>query len=235
MNPVLILTRNNLDLTKKCVESVRRQDIPTFIYIFDNGSTDETREWLQLQQSEYKNFITLFLHYNGGVSYGWNSGLHDLGIHDKLDSLGSHILVLNNDAIIPPWFYRRLLNYDQPFITGVAVDTMPTEPSPHCPLTPNPDFSAFLIRRDAWERIGQFDESMKIYCSDCDYHIRGHQLGVPMLKANVPYYHINSQTLKRADPVERAEIERQANMDREVFRQKWGCLPGTVEYEQLFK
>jgi GT2 family glycosyltransferase len=168
---------------------------------------------------------------NKGVSYGWNVGLDFL----FEDGITENILVLNNDAIIPSWFYRRLLNYDQPFITGVAVDVMPTEQVPHCPLTPNPDFSAFLIRRDAWERIGKFDERMKIYCSDCDYHIRGHRLGVPMLKANVPYYHVNSQTLKRADPDDREAIQTQANKDREVFKNIYNCLPGTEEYNQLFK
>lgn len=231
MNPVLILTRNNLELTKKCVESVRGQDIPTRIYIWDNGSTDGTREWLQDQYSDDKAIIPLWLNGgNEGVSKGWNEGLEFIFIPDRRN----HVLVLNNDAIIPPWFYRRLINYNQPFITGVAVDVMPTEQVPHCPLTPNPDFSAFLIRRDAWDRIGKFDEGMKIYSSDQDYHIRGWMAGVPMLKANVPYYHVNSQTLKRATPEDRAAIEQQANLDREELRKKWGVSAGGADYQALF-
>jgi hypothetical protein len=55
------------------------------------------------------------------------------------------------------------------------------------------------------------------------------------LKANVPYYHVNSQTLKRADPADREAIQTQANKDREVFKELYGCLPGTEEYNQLFK
>ena len=45
MNPTLLLTRNNLNLTKLCVESLRKQDIPTNIYIVDNGSKDGTWQW----------------------------------------------------------------------------------------------------------------------------------------------------------------------------------------------
>jgi len=44
MNYVLMLTRNNLELTKRAVESVRAQDIPTFVCMVDNGSTDGTQE-----------------------------------------------------------------------------------------------------------------------------------------------------------------------------------------------
>lgn len=226
--PVLILSRNCLELTKKCVESVEAQDIPAFPYVWDNASTDGTEDWIFEKIPVHNRWSMLSNH---GVSYPWNEGL---GYIFEVTSAES-ILVLNNDAIIPPWFLRRLINYNEPFITGVAVDVPPTAQVPHCPLTPNPDFSAFLIRRDAWTRIGKFDERMKIYCSDCDYHIRGHRLGVPMMKANVPYYHVNSQTLKRADPADREAIQSQANRDREVFKGIYGCLPGTREYEELFK
>jgi len=45
MNPVLILTHNCLDLTKRCVESIRAQDIDITLQVIDNGSTDGTEEW----------------------------------------------------------------------------------------------------------------------------------------------------------------------------------------------
>jgi GT2 family glycosyltransferase len=147
----------------------------------------------------------------------------------------SHALVLNNDSILPPWFYSELLSYDAPFVTGVAIDKQPVAKPERMPLNPHPDFSAFLIRRDCWLTVGPFDERMKLYASDCDFHLRAHRLGIPLWKANVPYYHVNSQTLKRATPEDRAIIEAQANADRAVFKSIYGCLPGTAEYEALFK
>lgn len=228
MNPVLILTRNNLELTKKCVESVRGQDIETHIYIWDNGSLDGTQKWIekeitpQMRWTNYRNY---------GVSDPWNVGLTNLFGYANFD----HVLVLNNDTILPTWFYSELLSYDFPFVTGVGIGELIESKPQICEPQPNPDFSAFLIRREAWEKIGKFDERMKIYCSDCDYHIRGYRLGVPMMKVNAPYYHVNSQTLKRADPADRELIQSQANKDREVFQSIYGCLPGTEEYNQLFK
>ena len=162
MNPVLTLTHNNLALTKRCVESIRTQDINTDLIVLDNGSTDGTREWInEIGMGGYRHSLI-----NDGVSKGWNDGLnHFMGF-----LLQPHVLVVGNDTVLPPWFYRTLLSVEIPFVTGVAVDSMEQAfQNPDIkPFTPNPDFSAFLIRREAWETIGPFDENMKLYCSDCD-------------------------------------------------------------------
>jgi GT2 family glycosyltransferase len=226
MNPVLILTRNCLELTKRCVESVLSQDVPTKVCIVDNGSSDGTNEWARSNGYLWSSF-----NHNAGVSKGWNIGMELL----FEDFPRPHILCLNNDVVLPKWFYRTLLSYDAPFVTGVAIDTMPIGEPERMPLQPHPDFSAFLIRRDCWQKVGRFDEEMVIYVQDCDYHVRAHRLGVPLMKANVPFFHVNSQTMKRASPEERQRIQEQANKDRAVFKAKYGCIPGTPQYNALFE
>jgi GT2 family glycosyltransferase len=230
VNPVLTLTHNNIELTERCVESVRNQDVTTEMCIIDNGSTDGTNGWLFANRTKIQQLTNPT---NEGVSRGWNRGigcfLQDLDY--------PHILVIGNDTVLPPWFYRTILSVDMPFVTGVAVDNMEQAMQPACvmPLTPNPDFSAFLIRRECWDKVGQFNEAMKHYCSDCDYHVRAHRLGVPLVKASIPFYHERSSTLRLAPPEEQQEIQSQANMDRAVFYQLYGCLPGTEGYEAIFK
>jgi len=199
------------------------------IHVNDNGSTDGTLDWL----NDNVDFWDAADH-NTGVSKGWNEGLRVEFEHPFI-SPSDHVLVVNNDTILPRWFYRTLLSYDAPFVTGVAIDTMPTEEPGRMDLQPHPDFSAFLIRRECWEKVGPFDEEMVLYAGDTDYHVRAHQLGVPLMKANVPYYHVNSQTMKRASSEDRQWIQERANLDREVFKRKWRCLPGTPEYNNLFK
>jgi len=224
---VLILAHNNLELTQRAIASVQQQDIPTEIFVVDNGSTDGTTEWLSmLPPSKIKHWT---FRPQLGVSAGWNYGLQ------YLFRLYDHVLVLNNDVELPPWGYRFLLHNDVSFVTGVAVDYRPTEPAMPMPLTPNPDFSCFLIWKDAWMNIGPFNEDMKYYASDCCYHVRGHRLGIPMMKANVPYFHASSSTLKNADPEERAAIQKQADCDRQVFRDIYGCVPGEAAYDDLFR
>src|SRR6266699_2144236 len=47
MNPILMLTRNALELTKQAVASVFAQNIPVTLYVVENDSTDGTKEWLK--------------------------------------------------------------------------------------------------------------------------------------------------------------------------------------------
>src|SRR5271166_229459 len=235
MNPVLLLAHNNLALTKRCVESIRAQDIPTKIYIFDNGSTDGTNEWANSDDSgdiNYTRFTT-----NKGVSFGWNYILEWLLGHP---AIAEHCLCVGTDTILPSWFYRVLLAYlceSVPFITGVAVDDLAAAMDPTAipeSLSHNPDFSGFLISRQCWQAVGKFDESMQIYSSDQDYHIRAWRRGVPLYKTGVRFYHEASSTLRLAEPRDRMEIQMQADRDRARLREKWGVPAGGPEYEALF-
>lgn len=236
INPVLILTHNNLELTKRCVESVRGQDVDTVTLVIDNGSTDGTVEWLTSEPYPYETFYGSIEGANHGVSKGWNWGLR----HFFEERVGDqdHVLVVNNDTILPPWFYSTLLSYEGPFITGVSVDQMEQiSGPPSCigSLRPHPDFVAFLIRRECWEKVGPFDERMVMYAQDLDYHIRAHKLGVPLMNCGCPIYHEHSSTLKKAPLWERRKIEEQANRDRQVLREKWGVSAGGPDYAAIFK
>ncbi len=229
MNPVLILSHNNLELTKRCVDSVQKQDIPTRVFIIDNGSTDGTVKWAQHNRCLLDYSIV-----NRGVSVGWNHGLKRL-----FESQGvEYVLVIGNDTVLGEWAYRWLVSLNLPFVTGVAVDKMEQVIEPGSiatTLEDHPDFSCFLIRHSVWEKVGPFDESMKLYASDCDFHIRAHQQGINLYKACVPFYHERSSTLRLAVPEERVKIEEMANKDRAVFQKKHGFLPGSAEYEAMFK
>ena len=225
MNPVLTLTRNNLPLTKRCIESILKQDIDAFPEIIDNASSDGTAQVLE-------RFIALRYIYNKGVSRGWNDGLDRLFRKDRVE----HVLVVGNDCWLPPSIYRNLLSLDLPFVTGVAVGSMEQalETPELGPLTDNPDFSLFLIRRECWETVGPFDETMKYYAQDQDYHIRAHKKGVRLVKAPQPFFHERSSTIRNASPEERLEIETQAGKDRQTLWLKWGVSAGGADYEALF-
>jgi GT2 family glycosyltransferase len=230
MNPVLMLTRNNLELTKRAVESVFSQRLKLVnLWVVDNNSTDGTVEWLK------KSHIAAYLlSTNEGVSAGWNRGLR--WFFEINRPIYEHALVINNDLVLPEYLYASLLSYDAPFVTGVAVDSAVGPGIPErMPLSHNPDFSCFLIRREAWEKIGPFNERMMHYASDADYHVRGHRLGIGMWKANVPYFHQRSSTLNNASPQEQAVIRAQADADRGTFRSIYGCIPGEPGYDKLFE
>jgi len=229
VNPVLMLTRNNLELTKRAVESVFAQRLRgVSLWVHDNGSTDGTVEWLQ-----ESGINTYFAKTNEGVSGPWNRGLRFF--FENCRTPYEHVLVLNNDLVLPDYAYAELLSYDVDFVTGVAVDhPVGPEIPERMPLTPNPDFSCFLCHRFAWNRIGPFNERMMLYSSDQDYHVRGHRLGIGMWKANCPYFHMRSSTLNNASPQEQAVIRAQADADRATFKAIYGCDAGGPAYEKLF-
>ena len=227
-NPVLILTHNNLDLTRRCVESVLAQDIETQIQILDNASTDGMDHWIKPMGV----LPVIYCKENLGVSKGWNDGLTDLFSEPSRD----HVLVIGNDTVLPSWFYSTLLSYDLPFVSGVAVDNMEqivslperTEP------VPNPDFSAWLIKRSVWEKVGPFSDAMVSWASDCDFHVRAHRLGINLLKVNVPFYHVHSRTIELAPTREKRMLEMQADSDRMTFSEIWKCRVGSPQYAELF-
>ncbi len=232
MNPVLILSRNTLELTRRCVESVDAQSIPTKIFLIDNGSTDRTKEWWRSSRPP-ENATWWDWQENRGVSKGWNEGLRTLFNQPGVD----YVLVCNSDTVLPPWFYRRILELrPRSFITGVSVGTMAeivTEP-PEMEPTASPDFSCFLIAKSCWERVGKFSEQMVHYASDNDYHLRMHRAGIIAFNSGLPFFHERSSTLRLAAPKDRRLIELQADADRVVFREKWGFDTWSPQYAAAF-
>lgn len=232
MIPVLILTKNNLEMNKRCIESALSQDLPhVSVFVYDNLSTDGTQEWLQ-RSDKHPMVVDLSEGIDLGVSEGWNFGLEAL-----FGSGLPHALVINSDTVIPPWFYSTLLSYDGHFITGVSVGSMEeiASPPPRKELAPCPDFSAFLIRKECWDKVGPFDGNMVLYASDNDYHLRAHHAGVRLMNAGTPFFHQRSSTLNNASPLEKSNIRFQADADRNEFRRKWGCSIGDPTYCSLFE
>src|SRR6266850_3981025 len=237
MNAVLMLCRNSLALTKRAVASVLAQDIQVTLYIIDNDSTDGTREWLAEDMLSWEPGQ----HYGPirswrftpakGVSASWNFGLGYL-FHT---AMCQRVLVVNNDLELRPDTYRWLDLDGAPFVTAVSVDNPEAiKEGWAVSRRPHPDFSAFLIRQEVWEKVGKFDESMVHYCSDGDYHLRMHQAGIEAYTIGIPFYHYASGTLKSANEDEKARILKQADQDRDTFERKWGVRIGSPEYYRMF-
>lgn len=94
---IVILTYNQLEYTKICIESIRKftNKDNYEIIIVDNNSTDGTVEWLKNQD----NLTVIYNDVNVGFPAGCNQGI-------KIAN-GDNILLLNNDVIVTPnWLYN---------------------------------------------------------------------------------------------------------------------------------
>jgi GT2 family glycosyltransferase len=226
-NPVLMLCRNAVELSKRAADSILAQDIHCTLYVINNNSNDGTNEWLE-NRPEIRQWM---LHTPRGVSASWNFGLEYLFNVAR----APHVLVVNNDVELRPDTYRSLIEDGGQFVTAVSVDNRAGMHGEwRNSRRPHPDFSCFLIRRETWWTVGLFDTRMVHYASDADYHLRMHQAGIEAYTIGVPFYHYASGTLKQATGDERDKIRRQADNDRAAFEAKWGCKVGSPQYYEKF-
>jgi GT2 family glycosyltransferase len=230
---ILFTCRDNLHLTKTAVESARQQDIPCDILIVDNASTDGTKQWLVGQH-----VAVISLPVQESLAACWNLGLQAL-----FQAGRSHVLVCNTDIELRPDAYRLLLAHGGPFVSCVSVDSSDRLGTPgdreareDLGERPHPDFSCFLIRPEVTDKVGWFNETYyPAFVEDCEMHVRMHRAGVPAVCIDVPFLHHGSATIKNASMSERNMIARGAAANREKFRREYGCLPGTPEYQDLFR
>jgi GT2 family glycosyltransferase len=236
--PVVIVARNSLALTKRAVKSVLAQDVTCSLLVVNNASTDGTGPWLRTKEFAFGEFSeqrSLAACWNCALGTFWFMGFE-------------RALVLNNDVELAPYTARYLSScldnpdYWQGFVTGIGVsDPKQTKTEEEAStwsyhIRPHPDFSCFMISREVTDKVGWFDEDyFPAYAEDADYHVRMHRAGIKAVSVDLPFLHYSAGTLKNASPAEQARIRRGADSNRERFRARYGCLPGTPEYQELFR
>ena len=231
---VLIVCRNSLTYTKACVESVLKQSVPINLLIIDNASTDGTGVWLRSFDSDISCVSTTE---PLSVSEAWNLGLEWFWSKGAQEAL-----VLNNDVEIRPTMYIELKHYlnkhKHGVVTGGGADTRELYNAPYpeeWSEINHPHFSAFMIAKWAWEKVGGFDERcIGAYAEDNFLHVKAHRLGVSCVRIELPFLHHISCTIKDSEPAEVKRIQQNAKHNRQLFFDTYGCFPGTPEYDKLF-
>jgi GT2 family glycosyltransferase len=99
---LIMLTWNNYQDTKKCLESLRKITYPNCkIIVVDNGSTDKSGERLKKEFPQYR-FI------RNDSNLGFAEG-NNVGIRHALKRGADYVLLLNNDTIVDPGFLEPLV------------------------------------------------------------------------------------------------------------------------------
>src|SRR6516162_2231856 len=150
LNPLIVVCRNNLHLTRKAIKSFKAQDIETTILVVNNASTDGTSEYLGTERDIAQFYFEPPL----SVAASWNRALHFVFRHGA-----THALVVNNDIELQPSTYRILLEDGGGFVTAVGTTSWPEVIQPPTERRPHPDFACYLIRKETYEKVGPFDES----------------------------------------------------------------------------
>jgi GT2 family glycosyltransferase len=196
LTTIIIPSFDQLELTKACLDHLRRAhdpDFPVQVVVVDNGSTDGSREWLETQpdvellalpqnvgaprarnmaMASCRGDLVVFMDNDAMVHAGWLSRLH---WHAAVDPLAAFVGPVSDRAA-----------------HGQAITDVPSDPAElpafaaavaercHRQVRLNAFLSSFcvMVRRDVLERLGGFDPRFSPWgFEDDDITLRAHLLG----------------------------------------------------------
>ena len=238
-NPVFFLCYNRtpeqLSLSKEALASIFAQDIPVHIYAIDNGSTDETWEWMESVAEAHPNFTCYRNMENISPTKVSNERMEEI-----FGRLGyKYFLAVPNDVILPPNLYREFLRFPRGIVTGSMTDRrdFPVFESANAVNECTP-MAVALVRKWFYDSLiakdGYFlDPRYTFYCSDCDMALRMAACGIRGVQLDLQYFHFGSASHKLAPPEIGDAIRREADVDRRRFIERWGFPVDAYEYGAL--
>ncbi len=239
---VIVLTFNNLVLTKACIQSLKNfTAYPNWeLLVVDNASSDDTVDYLKGCEREIPNMRLIENADNLGFSGGNNIGLRE--------ATGDYLVILNNDIYTTEGWLGGLIRHlerdDQLGIVGAVTNMCGNEAqidieymnmddmqknareytSSHARKLLYVDTVAFFcvaFRRRLFDEIGGLDESFKIgYFEDDDYCRRARLAGFKVAIAeDVFVHHEHSGSFSKLSVERRNEI---FEANKLVYEKKWG-------------
>ncbi|ACT04451.1 methyltransferase domain-containing protein [Paenibacillus sp. JDR-2] len=238
LTSMILVTRNGLDYTKSCVESIRRHTAAGSyeLILVDNGSEDGTADWARAEPD----ILLIANHDNAGFPKGCNQGASAAS--------GGLLLLLNNDTLVTPgWLdgLKRSLLSD-PSIGAAGPVTNSAHywtqiPSHYSTVEELDRFSesvrlsagsqsmeerlkligfCMLLRREAYEKAGGMDERFGIgNYEDDDLSLRLRLLGYKLMLCRDTFIHHYGSVSFRADSAMYLQLFARNN---QLFREKWG-------------
>jgi GT2 family glycosyltransferase/glycosyltransferase involved in cell wall biosynthesis len=241
---VIIVTYNNLALTKLCLESViRNTEYPDYeIVVVDNNSKDDTPAYLRALAEKHAGLKIILNSENYGFAKANNQGI--------AQATGEYIVLLNNDTVVPPGWLSRLswhLRDQQTGAVGPVTNFAGNEAKIEVSYRTWVEMEAFAkeytwarrhqvagihmlamfclaMRREVYDRIGPLDEQFGIgMFEDDDYSIRIKQSGYDVICAADAFVHHFGQAAF-GKLIESGQYNAIFDQNRSRFEAKWGTV-----------
>ena len=250
---IIILAHNQIEYTKKCLESILKNTLEPFeLIVVDNGSIDGTVEYLEsefLRKNDDVRIKIIKNSENKGFASGNNQGI--------ATSSGDYILLLNNDVVVTPGWLERMISCceKRPEI-GIVGPRSNYVSGPQLlePVDYNLDsleglnrFSkkvttinakkstqllrvvgfCMLIKRSVIDKIGGMDDRFGIgNFEDDDFSLRAALAGFESWMAEDCFvHHFGSRTFIG----EKIDYRQSLQQNWKIFKEKWG-LPDDLPY-----
>ena len=244
---ITITMCNEVDYTRRCVESIKTST-PYVLILIDDFSIDGTKKWINSLFEEdldsCMEVVPVIDPDTNSLGQKWN-----LGATIAKKAGCSAVLTCNNDILFHPNTIDAVVaRLDKAREAGENVvlvtacnkrgETTPegifTFPIPEpSSEAESPDFSCFLLDLDAWEKVGKFSEDYKpCYFEDNDFHT---MLKIHNLKAinitDAPYYHYGSITQNQVPGGICKPPQFEHN--RHLYIKKFGAKPDEINLAEL--
>lgn len=237
---VIVVTYNNLHLTRACLASLSEggQDAGLEIIVVDNGSHDGTPEFLTQWAAESGHRVILNTD-NRGFSAANNQGL--------AIATGQYLALLNNDTqVTPGWAdaLRQHLRHDPrlglvgPVTNNIGnqakidIDYSPTSMTREaslytrrhlgeCFALPTLAFFCVMMRRETYLQVGPLDEAFGCgFFEDDDYCRRVEQAGLfnACARDAFVHHHLSASFNLMEEHKRKALFER----NKVIYENKWG-------------
>ena len=245
---IIVLSYNQFEYTKKFVESLLKNTKILFeLIVIDNGSDEETVNYLKSLEGIGHNIKIVFNEKNVGFPEGVNQGIKMAG--------GKYFLVTNNDIILTEHWVNKLINAAEtddkigivgPISNSVSgaqldknakydsiehmhkyADKISLENAGQIQVFPRVAFLCTLIKKEVVDRIGGLDERFAPgNFEDDDFCLRTQLAGFKTVIAkDVFIHHFGSRSFK-ADGSD-AYAER-LKINEKKFVDKWGADPNEI-------
>ncbi len=240
---VIVLTYNNLEYTRACLDSVMQYTrYPNLeIIVVDNASTDETPEFLQTFRKAHPETRIILNDENRGFAAGNNVGLEA--------ATGDYLVILNNDTYVTEgWLHglvRHLRRHPGIGLIGPVTNNIGNEAridlnyqsmeemrrqardftERHVNDLLKVDTVAFFcvaMPRKIYQQIGGLDEAFGLgFFEDDDYCRRVKQAGYEIAIANdvFVHHHLSASFNKLGDEKRQALFE----ANKAIYEKKWGA------------
>ncbi len=248
LTSIIIVGYNQLALTKSCIDSIEKHTTtPYELIIVDNGSNQETVEYLQTYKDDRDNFQMVLNKENKGFAAANNQGL--------ALARGEYVLFLNNDTVVTDgWLSRmlaRLENHPEVGVVGPMSNYVAgpqlIENVPYKNMEQMHQFAkrlsdenrgqtsesfgvvgfCLLTRRAVVDRIGGLDETFgRGNFEDNDFCLRAlisHFKSV--IAGDVFVHHVGGQTFQALDIDYRQSLEN----NWRIYKAKWN-IPANTPY-----